>query len=103
MLRVTRSFGAGKTWFKLEGKLAGSWVDVMEQCWKQAEEEDLQGGIMVEISAITYVDERGTNLLRQMHRGGVELIATTCLGKGIVEQVSCSCTGEPARDFRSDL
>jgi anti-anti-sigma regulatory factor len=88
MLRVTRSEEPGKTRFKLEGKLAACWVDVMEQCWKQAVGEGGHGPITVDLSAITYVDARGTDLLRQMHASGVELSATTCLGKGIVEQVS---------------
>ena len=87
MLRVTRSESAGKIGFKLEGKLAGSWVEVMEQCWKQTVAEETQSPIAVDLSAITYVDERGTELLRQMHLSGVELSSATCLGKGIVEQV----------------
>ena len=87
MLRVTRSEAAGKVSFKLEGKLAGSWVEVMEQSWKQAVAEGNQNPIVVDLNAITYVDERGTELLRDMHLSGVELSATTCLGKGIVEQV----------------
>ena len=94
MLRVTRSETEGKTDFKLEGKLAGSWVDVMEQCWNQAVAEGGQGSIAVDLSAITYVDARGTELLRQMHQQGVKLSATTCLGKGIVEQFR-DCSGKP--------
>ena len=87
MLRVTRSEAAGRVSFKLEGKLAGCWVEVMEECWKQAAAEGNQGLIVVDLNAITYVDQRGTELLRDMHLTGVELSATTCLGKGIVEQV----------------
>jgi anti-anti-sigma regulatory factor len=95
MLRVTRSAAAGKTCFKLEGKLAGSWVDVVEECWRQAVAEGVPAPMAVDLSAITYVDGRGTDLLLQMHNSGVELAATTCLGKGIVEQIR-SCSEEPA-------
>lgn len=87
MLRVTRSEAAGKLSFKLEGKLAGSWVEVMQESWKQAVAEGNQSPIVVDLNAIAYIDERGTELLREMHLSGVELSATTCLGKGIVEQV----------------
>lgn len=87
MLRVTRSQEADKICLKLEGKLAGSWVDVVAQCWKQALAEGVGSAITIDLSAITYVDERGTELLHEMHAGGVQLRATTCLGKGIVEQV----------------
>jgi hypothetical protein len=92
MLRVTKFEAAGRTNFKLEGKLAGCWVEVMEDCWKQALTEGAATPMTVDLNAITYVDGRGTDLLRQMHRQGVELSAGTCLGKGIVEQI---CSGEP--------
>jgi hypothetical protein len=95
MLRVTRYDAAGRFNFKLEGKLAGCWVEVMEDCWKQAVAEAAAVPMAVDLSAITYVDGRGTDLLRQMHRGGVTLSATTCLGKGIVEQI---CAGEPVEE-----
>jgi hypothetical protein len=97
MLRVTKSENAGKTTFKLEGKLTGCWVDVMEQCWRQAVADGAAGPFTVDLNAITYVDERGTDLLREMHKRGVDLRAATCLGKGIVEQVT-SCRGEPAEN-----
>jgi anti-anti-sigma regulatory factor len=97
MLRVTTSADAGKTSFKLEGKLAGSWVDVMEQCWRRAVAEGVETPMIVDLSAITYVDARGTELLRQMHNSGVQLRSATCLGKGLVEQVK-SCSGELAED-----
>src|SRR5437870_2688929 len=97
MLRVTKCEGAGKITFKLEGKLAACWVDVMEQCWRQALAEDAQRPISVDLNAIAYVDSRGTELLLEMHRSGVELKAGTCMGKGIVEQIRFSNT-EPAKN-----
>lgn len=99
MLRITRSEADNKTCLKLEGKLAGSWVEVLEQCWRQAAAEGASPHpIRVDLNAITYVDGRGTDLLREMHLGGVELSAVTCLGKGIVEQIASSSSGEPAVD-----
>ena len=94
MLRVTKCDAAGETSFKLEGKLAGSWVEVMEQCWKQAVAEGAGSRMTVDLNAITYVDARGAELLREMHSSGVGLNATTCLGKGIVEQIK-SCSAGP--------
>jgi hypothetical protein len=97
MLRVTKFESAGQTSFKLEGKLAGNWVEVMEQCWREAAKGSAQTPVAVDLSGITYVDGPGTDLLCAMHKGGVELRATTCLGRGIVEQVR-SCSEEPAED-----
>jgi len=87
MLRVTRTEGPGGACFKLEGKLAGSWVDVVEHSWKQMPAECASKHCAVDLSALTYVDPRGMELLGAMYRGGIELRASGCLGKGIVEQI----------------
>ena len=87
MLRVTKR-DTGTTFdLKLEGKLAGRWVDVVEQCWKQALEESAgrRGG--VDLTAVTYVDGRGMELLGQMHRDGARIHGATCLAQGIVEEI----------------
>ena len=99
MLRITQSDGADVTTLKLEGKLAGSWVDVLEQCWRQAVETVGGKPIEVDLTAVTYVEGRGTELLERMHRSGVELRAGSCLGKGIVARIKFR-EGEPARSGR---
>jgi hypothetical protein len=86
MLRVTRTERADGACFKLEGKLAGSWVDVVEQSWKSAPAECI-GRCVVDLSAVTYVDVRGMELLSAMYGSGIVLQASGCLGKGIVEQI----------------
>ena len=87
MLRVTKSDNANAFDLKLEGKLAGSWVDVLEQCWKQAIEDSGGNPGGVDLTAVTYVDDRGMELLTQIHRGGATLHGATCLAKGIIEDI----------------
>jgi len=87
MLRVTKRDEPAGACFKLEGKLAGSWVDVVEQSWRHMPTECASKHCAVDLSAITYVDSRGMELLGAMYRGGIELRASGCLGKGIVEQI----------------
>ena len=87
MLRVTRTEEPEGACFKLEGKLAGSWVDVVEESWKKAPTECASKRCAVDLSALTYVDSRGMELLGAMYRDGIELRASGCLGKGIVEQI----------------
>jgi len=38
MLKITKNNGAGVTTFKLEGRLAGAWVNELRNCWEQAGE-----------------------------------------------------------------
>ena len=87
MLRVTKRETVDAFDLKLEGKLAGRWVDVVEQCWKQALEESAGKAAGVDLSAVTYVDGRGMDLLGQMHREGASLHGATCLAQGILEDI----------------
>lgn len=88
MLRVTRTDAPEGVSFKLEGKLAGSWVDVVEQSWKRMSSDCAGGRSVVDLTAITYVDARGMELLAEMHRSGIELRASACLGRGIVDEIT---------------
>jgi anti-anti-sigma regulatory factor len=96
MLRITRAEEGSVTQFKLEGKLAGSFVEAMEQSWQQAITDFPARAFVIDLSAVTYVDAKGTELLTEMHRYGAELRASTCLIKAIVEDIK-SRSGEPAR------
>jgi len=93
MLRVTKSDETGATSFKLEGKLASCWVDVLEQCWRQAVAEYSGKRMVVDLNALTYVDGRGTELLGRMYRDGADFQARTCLAKGIVDEIKAAMGG----------
>lgn len=87
MLRITRAEEGNVTQFKLEGKLAGSWVETMEESWRQAITDSPAHSFLIDLTAVTYVDADGTRLLTEMHRLGAELRASTCLTKSIVEDI----------------
>jgi len=91
MLRVTKSDEAGCVHLKLEGKLAGCWVEVMEQSWAEARAESRSARVSIDLNAVTYVDVQGARLLDQMYREGANFQATTCLAKGTVEEVKSRC------------
>jgi ABC-type transporter Mla MlaB component len=88
MLRVTRTDGPEGACFKLEGKLSGSWVDVVEQSWRRMSSECAGARCAVDLTALTYVDPRGMELLCAMYRSGIDLTASGCMGKGIVKQIT---------------
>jgi len=97
MLRVTKQDSADAFDLKLEGKLAGRWVDVVEQCWKQSLEESAGKPGGIDLTAVTYVDGRGMDLLGQMYRDGASLHGATCLAQGIVEDIHSLRNGEPGK------
>jgi len=41
----------------------------------------------MDLSSVTFIDEEGKKLLKEMHRRGAELVASGCLNKCIVEGI----------------
>jgi hypothetical protein len=39
------------------------------------------------VCAVTFIDDKGTALLAEMHQHGAELVAEGCMNKGIVEEI----------------
>ncbi|MFZ5861755.1 MAG: STAS domain-containing protein [Nitrospirota bacterium] len=90
MLRITRRDEAGTAVIQVEGKLAGPWVKELEDSWRSVEGE--QGRkVLVDLTAVSFIDETGEELLRTMHRERVGLKArgcfTTCLIQTIQEAI----------------
>jgi hypothetical protein len=84
MLKITNNNGAGITTFKLEGRLAGAWVNELRSCWEQIGEG---AAIRVDLTEVSWVSEEGKALLGEMHRGGAELLAVNLLMDAIVAEI----------------
>ena len=69
----------------LEGKLAGPWVKELDLYWRAATHHIYP--VRVDLSSVTFIDEKGKELLDRMHRDGAELVTTGCLNKFIVEGI----------------
>ena len=88
MLRITVHEEPRDLTFQLEGRLAGPWVRVLEECW--------QSTVACHCSSIAprgpdrsdLIDDAGQACLAAMHRQGAELIAADCLTKAIVAEIT---------------
>ncbi len=88
MFRITlETTKAGPT-IKLEGRLVGPWVDEFQKFWQSSRLSDQRDQIRVDLKAVTSVDEIGKSLLKEIHQQGGTLIASGCLTKAIVEEVT---------------
>jgi len=85
MLKITTQTDGTTTIFELEGKLAGPWVQEVENCWRRAVTDDWQ--VTVLLKAVTFIDGAGRKLLADMHRQGAELVAEGCMTKAIVGEI----------------
>jgi len=97
MLRVTINVekGQNKVTLKLEGKLAGPWVEEFEHCWNSTFENWKQ--IVVELAGVTFIDSKGKCLLARIHGQGAKLVGTGLMTKSIIEEIS-NCEEDPKRD-----
>jgi ABC-type transporter Mla MlaB component len=70
MLRITRDKTNGLTTLRLEGKLAGPWVQALRH---EAQGPDAADRIQLDLSQIGFVDAEGVDLLRDLIREGAQI------------------------------
>ncbi len=90
MLRITVSHEAGGTSFALSGRLAGPWVEEFRRCWRSATDPNGRrgGAVRVDLRHTTFVDEAGKALLSDMQRCGVGFLASGCMMRAVVEELT---------------
>jgi outer membrane protein len=85
MLRITTEKKRGKTVLSVEGRLAGPWVEALEQCWRTRVPEEK---FSVDLCGVSFIDAAGKALLKEIHEQGGKLIAEGCLNEAIVEEIA---------------
>lgn len=85
MLKITTQTNPTGIILEVEGKLAGPWVEELEHCWRKVSNSNQPLRVM--LCAVTFIDDKGRNLLVQMYRHGAELVAEGCMNKAIVEEI----------------
>jgi hypothetical protein len=98
MLKITIQQEAGTSKLKLEGRLAGPWVEELERSWHSLAKSG-QGSLVVDLTGVTFIERDGRALLSRMWQQGAELIATGCCTKSIVEDITAG--GRRAASDRS--
>jgi len=88
MLKITTLTNTESTAFRLEGRLAGPWVQELERCWvSTVVGTRKKHPFSVDLSAVTYVDSEGKDLLKKIHQQGATLVASGCLTSCIVNEI----------------
>ena len=59
MLKITTVTDAQSTTLRLEGRLAGPWVEELQRCWVSTVSAKTRHPFSVDLSAVTYVDAEG--------------------------------------------
>jgi len=87
MLRITKVDGPERIILKLEGRLMGPWVEELA-LYKNRLACLPQNHLLVDLGGVTFVDEEGKTLLKQMWRQGAELVAMECWMEAVVEDIT---------------
>ena len=95
MLRITVHDEPGALTFQLEGRLAGHWVRVLEECWQSALARQRQPTLRVDLTEVTSIDAAGRACLAALHREGTVLIAADCLTRAVVAEITRAPVPDP--------
>jgi anti-anti-sigma regulatory factor len=88
MLRITVHDSPRALTFQLEGKLAGSWLLELEECWQNALACQRKPVLRVDLTGVTFIDNAGKESLADLYRQGAEFIAGDCLTNAVVAEIT---------------
>lgn len=87
VLRITTRVVAGDVGLFVEGRLAGPCVGELEKCWQRAVAGESPVPSVIDLTAVSFIDAHGKQLLSQMHEHGIKLIANGLMSKFLIEEI----------------
>ena len=87
MLRVSYSETTNGQRWTLSGRLMGPWVDQLRSCWREGRERAPLAHAAVDLKEVTFIDESGEVLLREMLAAGTECIASGVAHKHLLDDL----------------
>ena len=90
MIRITAHNEPTATLLLLEGKLAGASVDELEKFWVLASGVTL---VSVDLTAVSFIDTRGKQLLTKMLQEGTRLVSKGLMSRCVIEEIEDETSG----------
>jgi anti-anti-sigma regulatory factor len=90
MLRITVHDSTPVLTFQIEGRLVGSWVHQLEECWHSITFGEGKHVICVDLTGVTSIDTVGKACLTALHQQGAEFVAADCVMKAVVAEITSS-------------
>lgn len=100
MLKITTRQDGELITLVVEGRLAGPWVQELEDYWSHIA-NDRKHGAVVNFTGVTFIDQSGQTLLHRLWQEGAELEATGCLNNCLVDQITASSRFDRPKTHRS--
>src|ERR1700688_3325655 len=87
MLRITTENRRGKLFLSVEGSLSGPRVATLEQCGRELSATAPRPKFCMHLCGVSFIDNAGKVLLKEIYRQGAELLAEGCLNQAIVTEI----------------
>jgi hypothetical protein len=88
MLRITVHDNPLSLTFQLEGRLAGPWVQELEDCWRGTLAGRRSRVVRFDLTGLTFLDALGKAFLAARHIEGAEFLASGCLMRAVVAEIT---------------
>ena len=88
MIRISEIRKGSRQRLLVEGTLAGDWVEVLEKSWLEARTSQNSEPMRIDLSGVTWIDDKGRELLARMIRDGAEMRATGVMTRAIIEEIT---------------
>ena len=85
VIRITCHNEAALTRLVLEGKLAGACVDELDKCWRESSAK--WSTLLIDLTSVSFIDDRGKQLLKRMHDNGATLISSSIMSRCLIEEL----------------
>jgi len=72
----------------VEGTLSDTCVEVLETSWLEAQSQLNGAPVRIDLSGVTYIDDKGRDLLARIIRGGAELRTAGIMTRTVVEEIT---------------
>lgn len=94
MLRITVHDEPESVTFQFEGRLAGPWVREAEKCWSEKIGSRHESAILCDLTGVTLIDHAGKTFLAGVHAQGAQFVASGCLMRCIVSELTRAPRGD---------
>lgn len=88
LIRITQVRDGSRQQLFVEGTLSNGCVEALETSWSEAQSQLNGEPLRIDLSGVTYVDDRGRELLARMIKSGAELRATGVMTRAVIEEIT---------------
>jgi anti-anti-sigma regulatory factor len=97
MLRISTSEDEQVVAIRLEGRVAGPWVDELAGAWKAVAPRVAEKKLQLDLRGVTFADDSGKRVLREIYaQSGAEIVAKTAWSDYLAEEIRSNPTSDIA-------